>query len=266
MRTLGIDLATTEGSTGICEINWDDRTATVSVGKFTDADLAERIRSVQRAGGWTSIDAPFGFPAAFVRAVHDWDRAGTVPAETDDELRRRVTDRYVHVRQAAIKEEGRIPGGWNPWPLSSVVDLITPTVIRCARILTAVNAGSKVDRVGFESHVVEAYPISALRIWDVPTNKYKTVPDDCERIFEVLCRRTGVAHPVASGGYADSHKDDAVDAFVCALLARVVALAGGASGPEHLDDSFDASPDIVRQEGWIHMPPTGHRLELLAAE
>src|SRR5438128_1051200 len=106
MRTLGIDLATTDGSTGICEIDWHDRTSTVEVGQFADEVIVGRIRDVRQRGGWISIDAPFGFPAAFTRSVQDWWTVGKVRLEADHEIQRRVSDGYVAVRQAAIKAEG----------------------------------------------------------------------------------------------------------------------------------------------------------------
>lgn len=264
MRTLGIDLATSNGSTGICEVDWRHRTATVEVGRFEDEVITARIREVRGEGGWTSIDAPFGFPAAFNRSVQNWQTAGTVPVESDHDLRRRVTDGYIAKRQAEIKAEG-MPGRWNTWPLSPVVDLITPTVIRCARILAAVHDGAPIDRIGLTSRVVEAYPISVLRAWAIATNNYKNVAAHCDLIFEKLSELTAVPRPALVGRPAKGCDDDAVDALVCALLARVVALADGATGPAAAGDTYASQLDTVREEGWIHLPPPHHRLRPLAA-
>jgi len=264
MRTLGIDLATTDGTTGICEIDWRSRKSTVEVGRFADDLIAERVLTVQREGGWTSIDAPFGFPAAFSRSVHEWASSGRIPFETEHDIRRRLSDSYVAERQAAIKSES-MPGSWNPWPLSSVVDLITPSAIRCARILTAVHNGQAVDRIGLTSRVLEAYPIAALRGWNVTTRRYKTVAADCEAVLGELCKAVRIESPVLIGRLPSGCEDDAVDAFVCALVARVVALADGSTGPEVVGDYDAAQLDTVRTEGWIHLPPAGHRLQALAA-
>ena len=263
MRTLGIDLATTDGTTGICEIDWASRTSTVDVGRFTDDHIAERIAATQRDRGWAAIDAPFGFPAAFSRAVHQWASAGRVPFESEHDIRRRLTDSYVAKRQAAIKSE-LMPGPWNPWPLSSVVDLITPSAIRCARILTAVHHGEAVDRIGLTSRVLEAYPIASLRTWNVTTKKYKTVAADCDAVLGHLCQSVEVTSPALVRPLPRGCEDDAVDAFACALIARVVALADGSTGPEAVRD-YDADQlDTVRTEGWIHLPTPGHQLQELA--
>jgi len=264
MRTLGLGLASTGGSTGICEIDWESRTSFVEVGKFDDGLIASRVKDVQADGGWTAIDAPFGFPAAFSRAVSDWFNRGTVMADSDHDIRRRISDAYVATRQAELKS-GALPGGWNPWPLSSVVDLITPSVIRCARILTAVHGGQPVDRIGLNSRVVEAYPVATLRVWGVATQKYKSTASDCDLIFENLCGRAGVRRPELRGKLATGCDDDAVDAFVCALLARTVALSGGATGPARVEKPSLELP-VIETEGWIHLPPPGHRLEDLAGE
>lgn len=253
MRTLGIDLATTNGSTGICEIDWHRRTSKVEVGRFADDDIVGQIRDVRGDGGWISIDTPFGFPADFARSVHAWCRDGTVPDATDDEIRYRVSERYVAERQTAFKER---MGGRSTFPLSPVASLITPTIIRCARILTKVHDGAPLDRIGLTSRVVEAYPIAALRVWRITTNRYKKVAADCRMIFEKLCHQAGVSCPEGLGAI----DDDAVDAFVCALVAQVVALADGAT----VDDIDAAQLDTVREEGWIHLPPRDHRLDALA--
>jgi len=262
VRTLGVDLATTDGSTGICEVDWRARTGIVEVGRFTDDLIARRIKDVRDAGGWAAIDAPFGFPAAFALAVEQWRSTGFVSPATDHAIRRRLTDEYVAARQSVVKAE-HLSGGWNPWPLSSVVDLITPTVIRCARILTIVNARTPTDRVGLTSRIVEAYPVAALRCWQVPTYKYKTVAADCRLIFEDLVGRTGVREPTQRGPLRNGCDDDAVDAFVCALVARAVASSAGATGPIAAGGVYAAQLSTIREEGWIHLPPPGHSLEAL---
>lgn len=95
VRTLGIDLVTTNGSTGISEIVWSTGLSTIEVPRprVANAYLLDRIRRVNetssdgdvddRAGvGWTAIDAPFGFPAAFTRGIHDWETRGVVAPST----------------------------------------------------------------------------------------------------------------------------------------------------------------------------------------
>jgi predicted RNase H-like nuclease len=80
-----------------------------------------------------------------------------------------------------------------------------------------------------------------------------------------LCKAVRIESPVLIGRLPSGCEDDAVDAFVCALVARVVALADGSTGPEVVGDYDAAQLDTVRTEGWIHLPPAGHRLQALAA-
>ncbi len=192
-----------------------------------------------------------------------WDTNGRIRTESDHRIRRRLTDEYVAERQLAWKIE-RKESRWNPWPLSSVVDLITPSVIRCARILTELNGLDAVDRIGFRSRVVEAYPIAALRLWGVPTYNYKRTAADCGRILDDLSSRTGLARPTLDAPVARGRDDDAVDAFVCALVARAVANASGGTGPEGAGEAYGSEVETIRREGWIHLPFKGEPIEALA--
>ena len=257
VMTLGIDLATTNGSTGLCWIDWHARTSTVRVGNPSDAELIAAISRVRAAGGWVAIDAPFGFPDAFSDAVARWREMGRVEPTTDALTTRRITDVEVARRQQGLK--AAIPGNWVTWPLSAVVERITPTVLRAAQILTGVSDGP-VDRVGLGSRVVETYPIAALRAWDIPTHSYKSNDADARSVLMDLCRRTGVERPDGLDDVKPRRLDDAVDAFVCALVARVVATSDGRTGPAQ-----DSTNDLatVEREGWIHLPPEDHPLERL---
>ena len=182
VRTLGIDLATRSGVTGVCEIDWTGpvRVGVVDVGAPTDDELVAHMRRVLDAGGWVAIDAPFGFPRVFTDAVLAWSTDGQVDAAAQpapswldpgapwDPINRRLSDGYVHMRLAAVRGAG---DSSVTWPLSAVVERITPTVIRCAELLSRTTG--IVDRVGFDTHVVEAYPAAALRLWGIPITGYK---------------------------------------------------------------------------------------------
>lgn len=258
MRTLGIDLATNNGSTGLCEIDWSSGASSVEVGQFADRDLVARIDAVRAQGGWVAIDAPFGFPAAFTQAVTLWDRDGVIATPDDRELIRRITDLTVKDRQ----EEAKAGAGakWFCWPLSSVVERITPTTIRCAGLLSQLSE-APVDRVGLASRVIEVYPIASLRLWGIDTKRYKQEADDGREALAALCRRTGIATPAGLDQVPPRALDDAVDALACALMARTVATTNGQTGPSGFTTQ---EVEVIRREGWIHLPPVGHRLEDLA--
>lgn len=271
MRTLGIDLATRNGTTGICEINWagDARVESAAFGSPSDDDLARRIHKVIESGGWVAIDAPFGFPQAFTDAVATWGTGTPIariaeprpewigPRAPWDPINRRLTDGYVHVRLKAARAHGDASV---PWPLSAVVERITPTVIRCAELLSQTT--TMVDRVGFESRVVEAYPVAALRLWGLAASGYKGangVPGR-QRLLAALQEQMS---RMSLGDHEAVliESDDALDALVCALVARLAAHPDRPSGPEATGIAFN--PETIGAEGWIHLPPHGHALDSL---
>lgn len=74
-QTLGIDHAAESTKTGACVLEWNPDHATVvdvAVGSrarpLENADLVQLLEGVPTAG----IDAPFGWPVAFLRAVTAW--------------------------------------------------------------------------------------------------------------------------------------------------------------------------------------------------
>lgn len=260
VRTLGIDLATTNGSTGLCEVDWATGASLIEVGRFPDRDLVARMQAVREDGGWVAIDAPFGFPTTFTAAVRDWDGHGQITTPDARDLIRRITD----IRVAERQQEAKIAAGakWFCWPLSAVVERITPTAIRCAGLLSSLEEGP-VDRVGLQSQVIEVYPIASLRLWGADTNHYKQDPDDSRKALRVLCARTGLAMPDGLSDVRPKVLDDVVDAFACALMARTAAMTNGRTGP----DGFTTQElDVIDREGWIHLPPAGHRLAELAQQ
>jgi predicted RNase H-like nuclease len=273
VRTLGIDLATRNGATGVCEIDWDARARVVSVmvGSPDDDELVDRVRSAIKTAGWVAIDAPFGFPRAFTEALAAWsadrpialahlDTPDWLSAEAPwDPINRRLTDGYVHMRL----REAHAPGDPSiTWPLSAVVERITPTVIRCAELLSRTT--STIDRIGFGSRIVEVYPVAALRLWGFATAGYKGKHGGSAR--QQLLHRLGQQAPwLDLDGFEESlvASDDSVDALICALLARLAAHPDRISGPSATDLPMDV--ETISAEGWIHLPPASHPVGALLA-
>jgi predicted nuclease with RNAse H fold len=148
MRTLGIDLASQPEQTAACLIAWEpDRAVVEDVESGLD-DAA--LEALVAQADLTGIDAPFGWPVAFVAwlvqlhggevatdesAVPDWD-AGHVRR-----LSCRATDHVVRERM------GR-------WPLSVATDLISIVAMRCTGLLQRLGVRDKLGGDG----VVEVYP------------------------------------------------------------------------------------------------------------
>jgi len=122
-RTLGVDLASQPGKTGICVVEWDDGRATVK--HLASAASDEAILDLHHSCDITGIDMPFGWPEPFVDFLLGNPSAD--PEEWSDtwkkKLRFRRTDFAVH------KITGR-------WPLSVSSDRIAIPAMRCKGLLS----------------------------------------------------------------------------------------------------------------------------------
>ena len=241
VRTVGIDLASQDDRTAMAAIVWRSGRATVedTVSPVTD----DAALAAMRAADWVGIDAPFGWPERFVRALPAFAARGVwPPAEAD--LRYRLTDRFARDRVGT-------------WPLSVSSDRIAVPAWRCARLLAA-HAPGRVDRLG-RNRVVEAYPGAALTLWGFERRGYKGGGDPTRRARQREARRTlvdAIAHRGApwldlSSVYERCvESDDALDAVLAALVAR--AAACGLTWPPPREEG-----ELVRREGWIHLPRPG---------
>ena len=143
------------------------------------------------------------------------------------------------------------------WPLSPSTDRISLTAWRLAGLREAAFERSHVrfDRAGADQ-VVEAYPAAALLLWDLPRDGYKTDPAAREDLLAVLEERAPWLAWEPGAREACVESDDALDAVLCALVARAAALGlTEPPPPEHRD--------LARVEGWIHLPRKGRLGQLL---
>jgi predicted nuclease with RNAse H fold len=252
VRTLGVDLAAEPTKSALAVLRW--RAGRADVERITlgatDSDIVAAAAGCDRVG----IDAPFGWPDAFVRFVVAHHALGDpdtsippserdLPASSDTRearalLVRRVTDETVRARTGLI-------------PLSVSADLIAHVAMRCVGLLRALEVTDRVD-----GPVVEAYPAAALRVWGLDHRGYKgpTKSAVLDRLVDELQARApwlqlGVSEAAIRGS------DDVFDAVVAACIARAAAL-----GQTHLPDPETAA--IARREGWIHLP--SRNLEVLA--
>lgn len=234
VRTLGIDLAASPAKTGACEVDWKAGTIRFLPRPVTDEQLVDAVRRADRTG----IDVPLGWPDAFVAAVtahHLGDAWPGDPTGDRTTLRFRRTDVVAQARSER--------------PLSVSTDLIGVCALRAARLQHLLAAaGVAVDRSGTTGALLEAYPAGALRRWGLASTRYKgrANADACAALVRTLTDRLGPLRDAAVAGL-DGCDDDALDAFVCALVARA-AVDGLTTAP-----SADDLP-AARREGWIHVP------------
>jgi predicted nuclease with RNAse H fold len=249
MRTVGVDLSAEARGTGIAIIDWHSgggRLSEVGVGA-DDAVVLAALEGADRAG----IDSPLGWPEPFVDFLIA-HRAGRAPAPTGQsglawrrELSRRATD--LHVAETA----GVVP-------LAVSADKIAAVAMRAAGLLAALaDAGRPVDRSGL-GLLVEVYPAAALRVWGLASRSYKGISNKPALGLLVDELRTALPDLDWCGHDAVCRQsDDALDAVVCALVARAVHLGLTAGPPDHL--SIRAAT-----EGWIHLPSSRDSLAKLA--
>lgn len=243
-RTLGIDLAAQAKRTAACVVEWEGGAAAIAALEpgLGDSQLLDLSAGADKVG----IDAPFGWPDDFVRAVaghHGMKPWPGVDAPDDNEFRFRLsfreTDRHVmDVRR----------------PLSVSTDKIGVTAMRCAGLLQKMG---DVDRTG-SGKVVEVYPAAALERWGQRSGGYKgnraagALPDMVLALSDAL-----PALELGDHRHSLETSDDAFDSLVAALVARAAAL-GLTDGPgEELRER-------AQREGWIHLPRPGSLASLVA--
>lgn len=238
MRTVGIDLADEPAKTAVATIDWGERSARVVGLRLgaTDDDLVGAVLVADRSG----IDAPFGWPDAFVdfvlahhnreprRELELSNRAGRLP------LVRRRTDRVVHEVAGIV-------------PLSVSADLIAHVALRCAGLLGRLAVeGVDTDRVA--GTVAEVYPAAALQQWGLPYRGYKGATNR-EKLVQLVASFDDATPflDLADFRGACEASDDAFDAVVAAVIARAAAV-----GQTRLPNPADS--DVAGREGWIHLP------------
>ena len=133
-------------------------------------------------------------------------------------------------------------------PLSVSADRIGHAALRWAAIAATLAAEGRDDSRDGAGLLVEVYPAAALRVWNLPFRGYKGTTNRAAR--DVL-----VDGLLERAPWLDLHdeqllcreSDDALDAVLCALIARAVA-CGAAAGPP------DQHRERAADEGWIHVP------------
>ncbi|MDO8212930.1 DUF429 domain-containing protein [Conexibacter sp. CPCC 206217] len=240
MRVLGIDLAASKKTTFACVLEEGSEDLRVKLhARCDDATLLGLADGAEKV----AIDAPFGWPRAFIDALAAHRRFEAWPAPDDDrpelfraELSFRATDRVTMQTRR---------------PLSVSTDKLGVTAMRCAHLLHRWHvAGETIDRTG-AGRFVEVYPAGALVRWALDPSGYKG--SDTKPLAKLVA---GICAAVPGLGLSDADRhtceqvDHAFDALVCALVARA-ALVG----------LTDPPPPVLRgqavEEGWIHLPLWG---------
>jgi hypothetical protein len=239
----------------VCTIEWGPDAGRVIQlgGRWNDDALLELIAdpAVTKVG----IDAPFGWPVAFIDATATYrDHGVWLALETNDVCFRAT--------EALVAQEMRQP------PLSVAVSNLAWPAIRCARLLTRLSAdGQPLDRTG-AGRVVEVYPMAALRRWGVvaaglPPREWAYKGDAADRrerrtahLAALMERLGGIVALTAQQQIACEADDDDFDALISALVARAVEVG-------RVDPVPAGMRWLALREGWIQLPEPGSLRELV---
>jgi predicted nuclease with RNAse H fold len=243
MVTAGIDLASKPERTAVCCIQWQSGAAEVtSVERPAgDEDLLRVIATADKVG----IDAPFGWPTEFVRAVAGHGNAGRWPADAPNpakspkHLQYRETDRSV---QSADGQMGC-------WPLSVSTDRIAIPAMRAAWLFKRLaEAGQPVARDG-SGKLVEVYPAAALRAWGFSAQGYKGRKNVGARgkLLDAVLACVPRLRLIDGQRAQFIDSDDALDALVASFVARAAATGG-------CEPITTGAEGAAAQEGWIALP------------
>lgn len=250
MLTVGVDLAAQDRNTALCLVRWRGRAAEVLEARLDVSDDCILSFAGKAARGErpyaVGIDAPFGWPVAFERAVSAWAGGGSWPeprsgvaSERDEQsrtLRLRLTDRWI------ARETRRVP-------LSVSTDKIGICAMRAAALLSAVGCLSRTDGPWFE-----VYPAAARWRWELPRANDKRSADLREaRLASLEARVTEAGAHLRFSGETRARciaSDDVLDALLCACVARAAQLRRTHRPPDDPDGT-------IAREGWIHLPTGG---------
>jgi predicted nuclease with RNAse H fold len=246
MRTAGIDLSSQDRKTATCVMSWGEGRGTIESLHLdvSDTEIVAMIGDVDKVG----IDVPLGWPKAFVEALAQLSGEGSWPADylhsNTKDFRYRRTDLHTW----------RTIGG-SP-PLSVSTDRIGIPAMRAAALLSRLSP--PVVRSG-SGAIVEVYPAAALRIWGLPSSRYKNAENSMALealVVEFVAAARWLTMSTEQRSQCQA-SDDVFDALIAACVARAAALGLVRSIPNE-------EAEAARREGWIALP-TKDSLDQLGA-
>jgi predicted nuclease with RNAse H fold len=232
MITLGIDLASQPKETAACRIRWDE-----GGGQVLDLEAGcddARLDALIDQSRATGIDAPLGWPSAFVAAMNQWNHHHWDNARRD-ELTLRLTDCEV-TRLSGLR------------PLRVAADRIALPALRAMALL---HRHGVTDRSGPPGATFfEVYPAGSLKQWGLlgrPSYRGKGPAAEARRttLRRTLQKRFALKIPTIA-----DPSDHLLDAVIAAITTRLAY-----QGQTHLWQPEQRARAAA--EGWIHLPLAG---------
>lgn len=234
MLIAGLDLAAEPKGTALALIDWSEKSAALvqlDVG-VTDDQVVSKSRDAVKLG----IDCALGWPLEFVEFVNLHSR-GTNDVSGDIVWRRRMA--YRETDRVVREFTGR-------WPLSVSTDRLGLTAMRCAGLLSKLQAdGADVNRAG-EGKIVEVYPAAALRLWGFDSTGYRNSAELRANLLQQMQLAAPWFNPFE---FAELMVEscDAFDAVIACFSARSAQLGHSTRPPLELREQASL-------EGWIALP------------
>ncbi|MEX2382114.1 MAG: DUF429 domain-containing protein [Opitutales bacterium] len=227
MLILGIDLSSQPRDTAACIMECREGKLIAELPQLgcDDAKLDELIARADAVG----IDAPFGWPQAFVEVVAGWI-SPTWDTTLRDRLRFRLTDLEV-TGQTGLR------------PLSVSTDQIALPAMRAMALL---HRHGVIDKSG-DGRFFEVYPAASLFCWKLPHRGYKGATADRRTGRQSMLERLRERIPGLSVSNEYAVTDHGLDALVAALTTAA------ATEGKTLLPAAEQLP-AARMEGWIHLP------------
>lgn len=228
MITLGIDLSSQPDHTAACLLEWTASGALQleCVEPCDDTSLDALIGRADVVG----IDAPFGWPLVFTKAISDWPHQNWTP-ELRDALRYRLTDQWLIDQKRGNR------------PLSVSTDQIS---LPAMRALSLLKRHGVVDRSG-DGVFYEVYPAAALRAWGLPARGYKKKDAASLAVRNAILDDLRVRMPWLDVSDSITKTSDRLDSLIASLVTR--------AAKQGLTERAAASQqEQAAMEGWIHVP------------
>ncbi len=237
---IGVDLATSPASTGVCVLDTATMRATIvatPAERTIDAitTLAAHLWEASNGQLRIGIDAPFGWPVSWLdlltRARDLGDlRAGESTQDGSHAIAQPLRWRLTDVELSAWSNRALRP-------MTPSMDRLAATATRCVDLLVRLrDAGIPVTRTGVGSAAFEVYPTASLFAWGLLAGGGRR--DARSRFLADVAERVHVP------GLAVDHEHD-VDALVAALTV---------AGPMRGMSPEGADASVLDVEGVMHVP------------